>query len=226
MDDIRKKLRALTAGNEEYAEFNRRIIVTGQEILGVRMPELRKLAKRLAGDMSADDVNNFIKLIDKQIYEEVLLAGLIIAYAKLTDREKISLTRQYLKYVDNWGQVDTAVDSSYSSLDWWNFAKERSGSPDEFTVRYGVVLMMNFIKSDKLHEVLRVSRSVKHDGYYVKMAVAWLYATAAVRDYELTLREARKLPEWTRKKALTKMLESYRFTPAQKAEIRKLRAMW
>jgi 3-methyladenine DNA glycosylase AlkD len=201
------------------------------------MPDLRRLAKRLAREMSSvNDVRNFIKFANKKIYEEVLLTGLIINYSKLDDTEKIDLTRQYLKYVDSWGQIDTvAIKLSTPPLrkgstlthnreKWWDFAGECLKSPAEFTVRYGVILMLsNFIKDNKLYKVLRTLQTVQHEGYYVKMAIAWLYATAAVTDYELTLREVQKLESWTGKKALTKMLESYRFTPAQKAEIRALR---
>ncbi|MDR1032621.1 MAG: DNA alkylation repair protein [Candidatus Nomurabacteria bacterium] len=248
MDGISKRLADLARGNEEYAEFSRRIVNTKQQVLGVRMPDLRKLAKSVTGKIAtANEVRNFMRLADKKVYEEVLLCGLVIGYAKLTDLEKIYLTRQYLRHVDSWGQIDTVVvklkiESKTPHLHeghlhegstlmqnrelWWDFANECLGLPAEFTVRYGVIVMMaNFIKGDKLYKVLRTLQTVRHEGYYVKMAIAWLYATtAAVGDYKLTLHEATKLEPWTRRKALTKMLESYRFTPAQKAEIRALRA--
>lgn len=95
---------------------------------------------------------------------------------RIVNSEKTSLTRQYLKYVDSWGQVDTTVvklKTEQQKSEWWGFASECLKSPAEFTVRYGVIMLMtNFIKGDKLYKVLTTLQTVKHEGYYVKMAIA------------------------------------------------------
>jgi 3-methyladenine DNA glycosylase AlkD len=226
--DWRGRLNKLARGNEEYAEFNRRIVKTSLKIIGVRLPDLRRLAKDLAYNQDFTALQNFIKFADKKVYEEILLCGLIINYAKLATVKRIQLTRQFLPYVDNWAAVDCcairlAKASEQDRELWWKFAMNCLSSMEEFIVRYGVVLLMkNFINDDKLYKVLR---QVKHDGYYVKMAIAWLYATAAVKDFDQTLAEVNRpgLDPWIYRKALTKMLESYRFTPEQKLQIRNFR---
>ncbi|QWQ32001.1 hypothetical protein KOY48_03815 [Candidatus Minimicrobia naudis] len=103
---------------------------------------------------------------------------------------------------------------------WWDFALVCLQSEAEFTVRYGVVsLMTNFLYEAHIDQVFAAFRKVRRDGYYVKMALAWLYATAAVQFFELTLAERRKrimLTLWIAQHSLTKKCcESRRFTPEQ-----------
>lgn len=107
---------------------------------------------------------------------------------------------------------------------WWGFVDECLENPNEFTVRFGVIFMMTNLL-DELPEVFERLRRVQHEAYYVKMGMAWLYSVAVLKDYEATMREMQnpKLDLWTRRKGLTKMLESYRVSPDQKAEIRALR---
>ena len=107
---------------------------------------------------------------------------------------------------------------------WWDFALECLQNEDEFTVRYGVIsLMTNFLDEAHIDQVFAVLRNVKHDGYYVKMALAWLYATTAVHFFDLTLAELENehIDAWTRNKSYQKMRESRRFTPEQQAVISK-----
>jgi hypothetical protein len=222
--DIRKELAKLARGNEEYAAHNSKIVNTQQKLTGVRMPDMRILAKNVASGITFDEIEKLHQLIDRNSFEEIMLTGMIIGYAKLSDAQKIELFREYLKLVDSWAQIDSITNRKMNTDEWWEFALECLKSPDEFAVRFGVmVLMDNFLKTDRLDQIFAVLVPVQHEGYYVKMGIAWLYATAATVDYEKTLREVEKLEQWTRHKALTKMLESYQFTDTQKQQIRDLR---
>ena len=225
--DVRSELIELSLDNDEYAKFNKRIVNTKQNMLGVRMPDLRLVAKGLAGGKAQDDIDDLFGMIDEKAYEEVMLIGMTIGYAKIPDSEKIELMKKYLNLVDNWAQIDSITTRKMNTDQWWDFAKSCLKSPKEFVVRFGVITMMdNFLTDEKIGQVFEALTTVKHDGYYVKMGLAWLYATAAVKYYEQTLVEVNKLglDPWTRKKALTKMLESYRLTDEQKVEIREQRA--
>ena len=150
----------------------------------------------------------------------------MINRAKISDEEAIRLTRQYLPCVDSWAHIDVFVEKKrrFAGEVWWDFALECLQNEDEFTVRYGVIsLMTNFLDEAHIDQVFAVLLNVKHDGYYVKMALAWLYATAAVHFFELTLAELENehIDTWTRNKAYQKMRESRRFTPEQQAVISK-----
>ncbi|MCL2493933.1 MAG: DNA alkylation repair protein [Clostridiales bacterium] len=226
---IAGELRALAEG-DEYAAFNKKIANTEKTVLGVRMPAMRKFSKALAKGMGAEEVRGVLAEADKEIYEQTLLAGLLINAAKLTDEERIGLARAYLVYADSWALIDLFAEKMkrFDRGLWWAFLTECLRAPEEYTVRFGVVeLMANFLDGEEdVRAVFKALRGVRHDGYYVKMGLAWLYATAAIDCYELTMAEMRDegIDAWTRRKALTKMIESYRITDAQKEEIRALRA--
>ena len=224
-DNILAKLTDLAQGNETYAAFNRRIVNTKMPVIGVRVPDLRRLAKELAGEMSAADISRLLAT-PSNLYEYVLLCGLLINRARISDEEAIRLTRQYLPRVDSWAHIDIFVEKKrrFAGEVWWDFALECLQNEAEFTVRYSVIsLMTNFLDEAHIDQVFAALRNVKHDGYYVKMALAWLYATAAVHFFELTLAELENghIDAWTRNKAYQKMRESQRFTPEEQAVILK-----
>ena len=64
-----------------------------------------------------------------------------------------------------------------------------------------------------------------HDEYYVRMMVAWYFATALAKQYASTLGilEQRLLDPWTHNKAIQKSLESYRISAKQKEYLRTLK---
>ena len=224
-DNILAKLTNLAQGNESYAAFNQRIVNTKMPVIGVRVPDLRRLARELAPNMSAADISRLLAT-PSNLYEYVLLCGLLINRARISDEEAIRLTRQYLPCVDSWAHIDIFVEKKrrFAGEVWWDFALECLQNEAEFTVRYGVIsLMTNFLDESHINQVFAALRDIKHDGYYVKMALAWLYATAAVNFFELTLAELENehIDTWTRNKAYQKMRESRRFTPEQQAVISK-----
>ena len=223
--DVSFKIAKLAEGNEFYAAFNRRIVNTKMPVIGVRVPDLRRLARELAPDMSAADISELLTA-QNESFDYVLLCGLLITHARLDDLVAIDLTKQYLLHVDSWVHIDSFVEKKrrFASEAWWDFALECLQSEAEFTVRYGVVsLMTNFLDEAQVDRVFAALRNVKHDGYYVKMALAWLYATAAVNFFEKTLAELenRQIDAWMRNKAYQKMHESRRFTPRQQQIILK-----
>lgn len=227
-NDISQQLQELAKGNYEYAVFNKRIVNTKKQVLGVRLPDLRRLAKSLAKNASVVDIEIQLQNIDKNVYEQVFLAGLTINYSKLTEQEQLQLTKKYLELVDSWAGIDSFVErkTKFDQKLWWDFCVGCLKSPQEFVVRYGIIFMMsNFLKTPYIKCVFQELRQVEHSGYYVKMAQAWLYATAAVEFYEQTLAELKndKLDSWTVKKSYQKMLESYRFSQEQKNTILNLK---
>ena len=217
--DVSFKIAKLAEGNESYATFNQRIVNTKMPVIGVRVPDLRRLARELALDMSAADISELLTA-QNESFDYVLLCGLLITHVRIDNQAAIDLTKQYLPHVDSWAHIDIFVEKKrrFASEVWWNFALECLQSEAEFTVRYGVVsLMTNFLDEAHIDQVFAALRGIKHDGYYVKMALAWLYATAAVNFFEKTLAELenRQIDTWTRNKAYQKMRESRRFTPRQ-----------
>ena len=224
-DCIIVQLTDLAQGNETYAVFNQRIVNTKMPVIGVSVPDLRRLARELAPDMSAADISKLLTA-QNESFDYVMLCGLLITHARLDDWMAIDLTKQYLPLVDSWAHIDIFVEKKrrFAGEVWWDFALECLQNEAEFTVRYGVIsLITNFLDESHINQVFAALRDIKHDGYYVKMALAWLYATAAVNFFELTLAELENehIDAWTRNKAYQKMRESRRFTPEQQAVISK-----
>ena len=224
LQDLTRQLETLAQGNETYAAFNKRIVNTKMSVIGVRVPDLRRLARELAPDMSAADISKLLTAQNKS-FDYVLLCGLLITHARLDDLVAIDLAKQYLPHVDSWAHIDIFVEKKrrFAGELWWDFALECLQNEDEFTVRYGVIsLMTNFLDEAHIDQVFAALRNVRHDGYYVKMGLAWLYATTAVHFLELTLAELENehIDAWTRNKAYQKMRESRRFTPEEQRIIR------
>ena len=218
-DDIVMKLAKLAEDNEMYAAFNKRIVNTEMPVIGVRVPDLRRLARQLAPGVNPADISELLTVQDES-FDYVLLCGLLITHTRLDDQTAIDLTKQYLPRVDSWAHIDVFVEKKrrFAGEAWWDFALECLQSEVELTVRYGVVsLMTNFLDEAHIDKVFAALRNITHDGYYVKMALAWLYATAAVHFFELTLAELENghIDTWTRNKAYQKMRESRRFTSEQ-----------
>lgn len=189
--DVSFKIAKLAEGNESYATFNQRIVNTKMPVIGVRVPDLRRLARELALDMSAADISELLTA-QNESFDYVLLCGLLITHVRIDDQTAIDLTKQYLPHVDSWAHIDVFVEKKrrFAGEMWWDFALECLLSEAEFTVRYGVVsLMTNFLDEAHIDQVFAALRNVTHDGYYVEMALAWLYATAAVNFFEKTLAE-------------------------------------
>ncbi len=227
--DWRSRLHQLARGNEEYAAFNKRIVNTSKEVIGVRVPDLRRLARQLAKTMAgADDFKRFLGEVDWRVFDEAMLAGLVLNAVKLSSEEHVSLAKKYLAKADSWAEIDIFVEKKarFATAAYWQFAIKAIQDDREFVARYGVIAMMsNFLDDEHIDKVFQQLRQLKNDAYYVKMACAWLYATAAIDYYEATMAELERpeIDPWTRRKAYQKMLESRRLADKQKTEIRNLR---
>lgn len=149
--DITRRLIDLAKDNDQYAAFNKSIVNTKMPVIGVRVPDLRRLARGLAPNMSAADISKLLTAKNES-FDYVLLCGLLITHARLDDLVAIDLAKQYLPHVDSWAHIDVFVEKKrrFAGEVWWDFALECLQNEDEFTVRYGVIsLMTNFL--DEAH---------------------------------------------------------------------------
>lgn len=208
------------------AEYMQKVISdTRYSMLCVRMEPLRKIAKAAAkGDWLSLTGRPF------DYYEEVLCAGLAVAYAKAPLRDRLEGLRRLLPYMDSWGMTDSIVttlrfsDAERSLL--WEFALECLAGAGEYTVRFGVVLMLRFFMTEaEIPEVARRLLSLRDKRYYVQMAVAWCFAEMAVEHYEIVEKvlETGELDPFIHNKTIQKMRESYRISAEKKEAALRLR---
>ena len=198
--------------------------VDKETILGVRVPEIRKLAKKYKND---DSVNEFLKELPHKYYDENLLHGLIISEIKDYDR-CIEEVEMFLPYVDNWAVCDTMSPKIFAKNKdkLIIMIKKWIKSSELYTCRFGIRMLMNhFLKDDYKDEYLELPAAIHTDEYYLKMMVAWFYATALAYRWDDTIKylDEKKLDKWTHNKTIQKAIESYRITDSQKDYLRKIK---
>ena len=227
INEIRQELRDLM--DEKYAKFNQKLCPdTKRKMLGVRIPQLRKLAQKIA---KQDNWNEFLKQADDNYFEEVLLQGLVIAYKKLEMQEKLEYVKWFVPKIDSWAICDTFCPTlkikPHDLPKVWNFLEPYLHSKQEFEVRFAVIMMLDYyITEEYVDQVLAKLDLFSHQGYYVKMAVAWCLAEIGTKFNEKAmnyLKSENHLDKFTFNKALQKMRESYRIDKEQKEVLKAMK---
>ena len=214
---------------EKYKEFNKGLCPdTNKEMLGIRIPILRKLAQKIVKE---NDWVEFVKNENTLYFEEVLLQGLIIGYSKLKLEEKFEYIKLFVPRIDSWAINDTFVPTlkiKENDLEkYWNFILPYVKSDKEFEIRFAVISMLDyFIIYEYVDKVIDILNNINHDGYYVKMGVAWTLAEIGIKFNDKAMKfleKENKLDKFTYNKTLQKMIESYRIESSQKDILRKMK---
>lgn len=228
MDYIIKRLFDLQDTN--YKEFNKNLCPdTKKDMIGIRIPVLRKLAKELLKQNF--DWIDFVKSDNVKYFEEVILQGLIIAYSDLKIEEKFDYITLFVPRIDSWAICDTFVPTlKIKKKDfekYWDYIQRYLKSEKEFEIRFAIISMLDyFINDEYVDEVLKKIDSISHEGYYVKMGVAWTLAEIGIKYNEKVmkyLKEENNLDKFTYNKTLQKMIESFRIDSNQKGELKKMK---
>lgn len=222
--EILKKLFELE--DKEYAEFQSKLTpsVSKEKFIGVRVPLARNLAKEYIKDNESD---LFLNTLPHHYYDENMLHGLLIAEIKEYDL-CIKKVDEFLPYVDNWAVCDIMSPKVFKKhkKDLIEKIKEWLKSPLTYTCRFGIeMLMSHFLDDDFNPAYLDLVCNVHSDEYYVKMMVAWFFATALAKKWDDTILyiEKGKLDKWVHNKTIQKACESNRITASQKAYLRTLK---
>lgn len=218
--------RLFAMAEKEYGQFQAKLIPTVDPalILGVRMPKLRALAREISDSAEAEA---FLRALPHTFFEENQLHAALIE--RIRDYPAcLAATERFLPFVDNWATCDCFSPKV--------FGKNRAALLDEirrwitsdktYTVRFAIKQLMNWYLDESFFpECLAMVAAVNSADYYVKMMVAWFFATALAKQYEAALPylEQERLPVWIHNKTIQKAVESYRITPEQKIYLRSLR---
>lgn len=225
-NQINQRLQALT--ESDYKTFNEKLIQTNYEILGIRMPALKKLAKEISID---PHIETYLNNAEYTTYEHILLYGLVLAQLKKSSLETIFyyLDPLVLKF-DNWAHVDTIISSQKIFQKYPNEVlihflplKTHEG---EFTKRTFVILLMDyFLNESHIDTALKHLSETPQGQYYVDMAIAWAISVGLIKFYDKTfpMLEERKFSKFVHNKAIQKARESYRITPEKKELLNNLK---
>ena len=224
IDEIRAELFRLQ--DAKYRDFLRKLIPTvpPEKVIGIRTPALRTMAKQIG---RREDIGAFLEELPHTYFDENQLHAFILSEMK-DPAACLSAVDRFLPYIDNWATCDQLSPKVFrkhkpellSSIRKW------IASGETYTVRFGgAMLMEHFLDEDFDPVYLETVASIRSEEYYVRMMVAWYFATALAKQYgsALPFLEMLRLDPWTHNKTIQKAVESYRITPEQKACLRSLK---
>ncbi len=210
----------------KYKEFQCRLMpnVNPDTVIGVRTPELRKLAKELS---QLPEAAEFLTILPHKYYEENNLHGFLIEAVKDYDA-CIAAVEAFLPYIDNWATCDLMSPKVFRKHlpELYEKIKVWLNSGRTYTVRFGIEMLMSLYLDDKFQpEMLELVAGVRSEEYYVNMMIAWFFATALTKKYDATLPYIKefRLEKWTHNKTIQKAVESYRISDEVKTYLRTLK---
>ncbi len=215
--------RLLEFEDRGYGEFQRKLVpnVDPHRIIGVRLPDIRAIAKEIRG---TEEAERFMFALPHFYYDEDMLHAMLINEIKDIDRLFYEID-EFLPLVDNWAVCDTIKPKAFKKhrQELWEKIPEYLASPHEYTVRFGIgMLMAHFLDEDFKKEALELADGVYRDEYYVKMMKAWFFATALAKQYDAAIPyyERGFGDEEVKRMTKRKCLDSFRISEEKKNYIK------
>ena len=223
-EEIRQSLFELQ--DIKYRDFQAKLIPgkDTETMIGVRTPELRKLAKQM---LKREEIGEFLRDLPHRYFDEDQLHAFIVSGIKEYGKCMEELMR-FLPFVDNWATCDQMSPGVFKKHKPELLAEIREwlGSEHTYTVRFGIgMLMQHFLDEDFDPAYPELVAGVHSEEYYINMMIAWYFATALAKQYDAVLPfiEGRRLDPWTHNKTIQKAVESYRISDEQKEYLRSLK---
>ena len=212
-------------GEEKYKDFNSKLVLTKYKMYGIKVPILRDIAKKI----SKTNIISFLDIVKSNSYEEVMIEGLVISYIKEVDL-CIKYFNKFINKIDNWAICDTCISSmkivNKNKELFLRQIKKYIKSKDEYVVRVGVVLLLDYyIEDSYIDLVFDMINSINREEYYINMAIAWLVSVCFVKYRNKTFKYLKdnKLNKFTYNKSIQKIIESYRVSLEDKEILRSMK---
>ena len=212
--------------DNKYLNFNQKLITTKYEMIGIRIPLLRKISK----EIGKGNYQEFLKYSFHKYYEEIMIKGLVIAQEKNIEVLKKNIMK-YLDYIDNWAICDTFCNSlkiiKEKREEFWDFLSNLINSKEEFKMRFAIVIFLNYYLDDKyIFKIFTLLPKIKTNLYYVNMGIAWLlcecYTFYPKETYAFF--QNNKLNPFIIKMTVNKINDSYRIANKEKKQINALKS--
>ncbi len=224
MEDIRKSLFELQ--DKEYQKFQSGLCPDVNNIIGVRIPDLRKIAKKIASENTIE----FLENEQVEFYEEKMLYGFVIGYKKMELSQRLIYLDKFVPMIDNWAICDCCTSTfkfvKNNLEEVWSYLQKYLQSKQEFELRFAIIMLMDYYLTDEyIDRVFKIYDEIHHTGYYVKMAIAWAISNAYIKfpDKTMKLLKNNHLDDFTYNKSIQKMLESFRIEKDEKETLRKMK---
>lgn len=206
-------------------EFNERIISTKYEILGLKLPFLRKLAKEIIKGNYISFLNN----LDNKYYEIILLIGFVIANIK-DENIFIEYFYKYLDLIDNWSLCDSFVASlkivKNKKQEFINILDDLKLCNKTYYVRVGIVILLNYyIEDEYLDYIFNYLNDINSTEYYINMAKAWLIQSVFVKypDMVINYFKDNNESDFVINKSISKIRDSYKVSKELKDYVLKFK---
>lgn len=204
----------------DFAAFQRKLIPTAQEILGVRTPIMRKIARKYKNDPDA------LFAFPDVYYETTFIK--LSAVALLPYEEFCRRVDKCIPLIDNWATCDCFKPDCLKKHkdEFLPFLKNCFDNGGEFYQRFTLVTLLGYYVEEKYLPVIEeYLQRADTEKYYVHMAAAWLTAEVLTKYYDFGVRLLASgiLEAKTHNKAIQKAKESYRVTAEQKGYLKALK---
>ena len=216
----------LKSADKKYKEFHSSLCPGTNNIIGVRIPLIRNIAK----EIYKTNASKKYLLIKPKYNEEIMIQVMLIGFIKDDIRKALKNIYEFVPKIDNWGVCDIFCSSlkiTKKNQDAvWDFIQKYSKSKKEFELRFMIVMMLCYFLNDKyIRKSLEKIDKIKHDGYYVKMASAWAISNAYIKYPDITMHYLKNnnLDTFTFNKSLQKITESYRVSEKDKKIIKRMK---
>ncbi len=215
----------------EYKNFSEKIANSKDELIGIRIPIIRKIAKDVCKNY---DVKEFLESYAMTYFEEFMIYGIILASAKIKETERMKYIINFVGKIQDWSVCDSMCASfkikKYKS-EYYSFLMKlmdnrKQYENEEFVIRFVVVMLMDhFLDDEYLDNVLKFVNEIREDYYYTNMAMAWLISCAYIKNNEkgYNFLQKDRLSDFTHNKSISKICDSYRVSGEEKEKIKKLR---
>ncbi len=221
---IRTELEALA--EPKYQKFLAALIPGCENILGVRIPLLRKIARRIVREDGAAYVDH----AEEKYFEETMLKALIIGNMKGDIQDILPYVAFFVPKITNWSLCDTfctelKIVKQHKAL-FWEFLQPYTVSSQAYDLRFAVVICLIYYRDEAyLQKLFALFTAIKHEDYYVKMAGGWAVSMCFVTFPEQTLAyiKSNTLDTFTHNKSLQKIRESLQVDADTKAYIKTLK---
>jgi 3-methyladenine DNA glycosylase AlkD len=214
--EIKKQL--YTLADLKYQKFSQKLNPDGKNILGIRLPDLRKLAKQIA----KSEWESYLRTAMDDHFEEILLQGLVIGYISIPIEKHLQLIKNFIHKIDNWATCDTFCGTIKIRAEdraiVWNFLQPFFRDSRPFFLRFAIVMLFKFINKGYIDIIFTIISQIRHDNRYVKLAIAWLVGECCVYFPEKTIEflKSKFLDPRTQNIAIRKIMESFRIPFTEK----------
>ncbi len=223
--DIRDIL--LKEADEKYKKFSSSLLPGVNNIIGVKLPVLRKIAKQLYKN---GNYKEFIQCKKFEYFEETMLKGMLIGLLKENPDRMLYYINNFIPQIDNWSICDCFCSglkfTENNRALVWHFLEPYFNSKNEYEMRFSyVMLLLYFVTPEYIDKIFEKIDGFQDERYYSRMGVAWLLSVCFAKEKNKTFLYLKnsKLDKWTYNKSIQKICESLRVDKKDKEQCKTLR---